>query len=107
MQITLQKPLDFIKQEGLLSFYLEYRNGVWVVVAGTFSQSLKRSEYEKVMATQNPSLAPEIENLDDEDDEDVDDVDDIDDSDLEEDEEEESIPAPKKTVKKIAKKAKR
>ena len=107
MQITLKQPLDFIKQEGLLSFYLEWRNGVWVVVAGTFSQSLKRSEYEKIMATQNPSLAPEIENLDDEED-DVDDIDDVDEEDLEEEvEETDPLPKVKKPVKKITKKTKR
>lgn len=52
LQINLKKPLACIKKDGLVSFYLEERNGSWVIVSGTFTQTIKKSEFDQIMANQ-------------------------------------------------------
>ncbi len=51
MRIILKTPLKCIKKEGLLDFNIEKRNGSPVIVAGTFSQTIKLSELNLILSS--------------------------------------------------------
>ena len=61
MKVVLKEELSFIKKPGLLSFELEYRNGAWVIVSGSFTQTIKQSRFDQIMNIVNGSSAKEIE----------------------------------------------
>lgn len=50
MQVKLDQPLSFIKQADLTEFVIYHRNGSNVIVAGSFSQMVKKSELDQIMA---------------------------------------------------------
>lgn len=50
MQVKLDSPLSFIRHKDLVSFVVEHRNGSNVIVAGGFSQMVKASELEQIIA---------------------------------------------------------
>lgn len=52
MRVKVKEPLDFIQsKDKLKEFDVELQNGAFVVKEGSFKQVLKRSEYEKIMAS--------------------------------------------------------
>lgn len=50
MQVKLDQPLDFIRKKDLIEFVIVHRNGANLIVAGDYSQNVKKSEIDQIMA---------------------------------------------------------
>lgn len=64
MQVKLDKPLSFIREKDLLDFVIVHRNGANLIVAGQYSQNVKKNELDEIMrhntlkANQAPQETP-------------------------------------------------
>lgn len=59
MQIQLKSEMPFIRQKGITSGYVQYKNGVYVLTSDKFKQNLKKKEYDALMSNRVGAEAEE------------------------------------------------